>query len=314
MKRFWFLPAFLAIFIYSCGVRGNPEPPIRKKLSGGKITIQQQGKNLVFRISLPESFDDGEKIEYRKIKINLKWDRDKEKTIWTGKKPVKLLKIEIWDQLKGEKIRAIMEVKGRHLQKTKLKSNVLSVVPTPLAPKNLKAEITEDGVLITWKPPAKNWDGSEANPLGFVVFRNGKLVTKIPIIFPKFLDKNVKSGVEYSYRVSAVVNLSRPFSTGELSKELKVKFVDRTPPQPPAEIEVISSASDVFISWKTSESSDVIGYYIWRDGKSLNDTPINKTSYWDKNVPPGKHKYWITAVDDAGNQSKPSQMKEVIIK
>ncbi len=74
------------------------------------------------------------------------------------------------------------------------------------------------------------------------------------------------------------------------------------------------ASHDVILSWAASQSSGVVGYYVYRGTASggesstpLNSTPLNGTTYVDANVTPGTAYYYVvTAVGSNGTQSAPS--------
>lgn len=313
MRKLAVIAVLFAVLLVECGVRGNPTPPIRKELPPGRIDVYQEGKNIKVKVRLPDNFKDGEKIEYKRVKIYLAWEGG-EKKIWEGERPLKVIKVGVWPEILGKEVNVKAEIRGRHIRKTKLSSKTITVKVTPLPPRNLKAEARNEGVYLSWMPPQKNWDGSEARPVGYIVFRNRRIITSQPVITSYFLDASVKNGKEYSYSVAALVSLKKPYSIGELSPSVKIRYADVFPPEPPGKVEVIVSGKNVLISWKKSESADVIGYNIWRDEKKLNKSPVEGRNFWDRDVPAGRHSYWVTAVDDAGNNSAKSEIRKVEVK
>jgi len=97
MRRIAIIAVLLTVLLVKCGVRGNPTPPVRKVLPSGRINVYQESKNLKIKVVLPDNFEDGEKIEYRKVKIYLVW-KGGEKKIWEGTRPFKVIKVEVWPE------------------------------------------------------------------------------------------------------------------------------------------------------------------------------------------------------------------------
>lgn len=84
--------------------------------------------------------------------------------------------------------------------------------------------------------------------------------------------------------------------------------VDTTPPTAPTGLTAQASAAEVDLSWtgSTDSGSGIAGYRVYRNGTLL-AKPGNTTSYADTQVSPGTtYSYWVTAVDNAGNESPAS--------
>jgi hypothetical protein len=84
--------------------------------------------------------------------------------------------------------------------------------------------------------------------------------------------------------------------------------VDTTAPAAPTGLTAQASATEVDLSWtgSTDSGSGIAGYRVYRNGTLL-ARPGNTTSYADTQVSPGTtYSYWVTAVDNAGNESPAS--------
>lgn len=89
---------------------------------------------------------------------------------------------------------------------------------------------------------------------------------------------------------------------------------DTTPPQTPLQLVATRQGStDVLLNWTASDSPDLAGYVLYRDGVRLNTDLIVGTQHTDLDVPDGRIGYRVTAVDHAGNESAPSNRAEVVI-
>ncbi len=89
---------------------------------------------------------------------------------------------------------------------------------------------------------------------------------------------------------------------------------DTTPPQTPLQLVATRQGStDVLLNWTASDSPDLAGYVLYRDGVRLNTNLIVGTQHTDLDVPDGRIGYRVTAVDHAGNESAPSNRAEVVI-
>src|SRR2546430_6370698 len=98
-------------------------------------------------------------------------------------------------------------------------------------PTNVKRELSETAITITWEAPKANIDGSTpVNLLGYNVYRtaasqpqSGKLpLNKTPLTVTQYPDKNFKFGEKYSYVVRAVSlgTLARPVESLDSNRVL----------------------------------------------------------------------------------------------
>ncbi len=297
---------FIPLLLSFCGVRGNPTPPKRIIIPKPALKFWQMGKFLVVLPSLPETTEQGEKIIYREMKIRLEGKKEKQ-TIYRGEVRRKIL-VKIPDRFFGKKIRMEIEVRAKSARKLRIKTGLFTPIIPPLPPTRLKYSIKEEGIFLSWEEPKKNIKGEAVSPTGYIVFKNGRMGK--PIYSPFYLDKRVVSGKKYTYRVSALLKSEPPYIMSMKSEKLTVEYRDKIPPSPPRDLEALPSGRDVYLQWSPSTSGDLAGYIIIRDGKPLTGK-ITSTSYWDRNLKPGKHIYQVVAVDRAGNKSQPSNKAEV---
>ncbi|MFH2084841.1 MAG: fibronectin type III domain-containing protein [Candidatus Omnitrophota bacterium] len=103
------------------------------------------------------------------------------------------------------------------------------------------------------------------------------------------------------------------FGNQENIKTTVVK-IDSIAPEAPQQLtyEVVDMTT-VNFNWQANTETDLAGYYVYRDGDKLNDTPLFSPVYQDTKAIAGISQiYWITAVDRVGNESAPSQKVNVI--
>ncbi len=75
-------------------------------------------------------------------------------------------------------------------------------------------------------------------------------------------------------------------------------------PSPPSGFSVLVSGDTVELSWLPSGDPDVLGYYVYLDGKRINDEPIEATTFRD--ALGDSLNYSVTAVDLSGKESEPA--------
>lgn len=99
--------------------------------------------------------------------------------------------------------------------------------------------------------------------------------------------------------------------------------IDNTPPAAPVLITASAIVSDVTVTWKANTEPDLAGYLLYRNDQLANVTGIvvgnlqpyliAGTTYLDKTLPDGTFRYYLMAMDQAGNVSDQSNTIEVTI-
>ncbi len=111
--------------------------------------------------------------------------------------------------------------------------------------------------------------------------------------------------------------------TGNINTHQIVVTVDDTPPAAPALIPAVPNGSNVTLTWKANTEPDLAGYLLYRNGQPTNASGIvigdlkpyliTGTIYLDNALPDGRYKYYLIAMDQAGNLSDQSNTIEVNI-
>jgi len=85
---------------------------------------------------------------------------------------------------------------------------------------------------------------------------------------------------------------------------------DVTPPAVPTGLSADASDREVTLTWEPNTESDLAEYRLYRfvlpqeDTEYVDDIPAGTETYTDTDLTNGReHSYWVTAVDDAGNES-----------
>ena len=212
-------------------------------------------------------------------------------------------------------------------------SNFLLVEPaaTVSLPPVVSPEValTESAVTIRWEAPKANIDGSSPpNLLGYNVYRatrsqNEPAQTPLngerPVAATQFVDQTFSFGEEYSYVVRSV-SLGTGGNPVESLNSNSVQIAPRDvfPPAPPSGLSPAPSANRISIFWAANAERDVAGYNIYRSTDpaappdrwtKLNRALIDRTTFQDDSVQAGvKYFYYLTAVDQVGNVSQPSDV------
>jgi hypothetical protein len=200
----------------------------------------------------------------------------------------------------------------------------IAQAPTIIATGN---EVSENAVTISWQPPVANIDGSTpVNLLGYNVYRLHQDQTEIRepvnsslISGTQYSDKNFEFGESYRYVVRAVSLGTEGAQVESLnSNAISVSPRDIFPPSAPASITVAAAPGRLSIFFPANPEADIAGYNIYRSTdpdlpkaqwNKLNAALLTRTTFQDEKVESGKrYYYYLTAVDQAGNVSAPSEV------
>jgi fibronectin type 3 domain-containing protein len=213
-------------------------------------------------------------------------------------------------------------------------SNFLLIEPAPSVsqPPLLSSEvsITQNAVALRWQAPSGNVDGSTpANLLGYNVYRAARAqnvpaqtpLNSAPLNANGYSDQTFDFGEEYVYVVRAVSLGTGGAPVESLnSNAVAVKPIDTFPPAAPATPTAAASSSPLRVSlfFAANTERDVVGYNIFRSEDpslpkelwtKLNRSLLERNTFQDDNVQRGtKYFYYVTAVDNAGNVSAPSEV------
>jgi hypothetical protein len=217
-------------------------------------------------------------------------------------------------------------------------SNFLSIEPAakiaqrPVLRETGK-ELTETAINLTWSPPAKNIDGSTpVNLLGYNVYRmddtqsqpGQEPINSALISGTQYSDKTFKFGPTYKYVVRAVSLGTGGAQVESLnSNSISVAAIDTFPPSAPQGLDVAGSPGRLSVFFAANPEPDVAGYNVYRSTDpnlpksswtKLNQTLLTKTTFLDDRVETGKrYYYYVTAVDNAGNVSPPSEVDSEVV-
>lgn len=94
----------------------------------------------------------------------------------------------------------------------------------------------------------------------------------------------------------------------ESSDEIGLTLDTIPPPSPVGLVASVEASYNVRLNWQGGEAPDLAGYHVYRDGTRLTDTPLPTRTMLDADVPEGTWEYFVTAVDEADNESAPSNI------
>jgi fibronectin type 3 domain-containing protein len=194
-------------------------------------------------------------------------------------------------------------------------------------------EVSEGGVTLSWQPPTANIDGSTpVNLLGYNVYRVDEAqadVGQTPInnsliSGTQFVDKTIKFGENYRYVVRSVSLGTEGAQVESLnSNALSVSTRDTFPPSPPEKISIVAALGRISLFFPANPEPDIAGYDVYRSTDAampkdrwtkLNSSLLTKTTFQDERVDSGRrYYYYLTATDQAGNTSQPSEVVSEVV-
>jgi hypothetical protein len=204
-------------------------------------------------------------------------------------------------------------------------SNQVAVplVPVIAAPDKLTAEVSADGVHISWSGPAPPQPPSgvtyryriERRPVGapaYIVIDDIE-----PAATGSYLDKTFAWEQKYEYRITTLGEVHADGRTGAVEGEdspaVEVFTRDIYPPAQPVGLQAIFSSVGqkpfIDLTWAPNSEGDLAGYNLFRwtkggEAKKLNQQLIQTPSYRDEDVAPGTmYFYAVSAVDLRSNES-----------
>jgi hypothetical protein len=182
-----------------------------------------------------------------------------------------------------------------------------SPTPSP-TPSGLASPRPSPSPSPTPKPPAR----------GFLLYRRpdpggsyGGPIRSEPFTTNAFEDKTVSLGQRWCYVVGTVVS-TEPVAESTRSNEACVSVVDIIAPAAPGGVASLGAPDGVEVSWSPSTEPDLAAYRVYREApggprERVGEVAPSETSFRDAGAASGtRYTYTVTAVDRAGNESKPS--------
>jgi hypothetical protein len=259
-------------------------------------------------------------------------------------------KVRFLDPVAPEEIRAhpgatvVYRVRARISdKKTSADSNDASlklfVVAAPI--EDFRANLTEDGIELTWTPPAKTSGGEPISGIEQYHVYRGEIdpssaqaagedlshaVWKSPLvqiastITPEYRDAAFDYGKTYVYVVRGTLSGAAAGLESNDSHSVILTPKDTFPPAAPRGVVaavLLGAEAGKFVvdlSWEINVEADLAGYRVYRSeqqgvrGTLITPELLLTPAYRDGSAASGQHNYWytVTAVDRAGNESGPS--------
>ncbi len=163
-----------------------------------------------------------------------------------------------------------------------------------------------------------SWDPVES-ATGYNVYRreNGqeefslRPLNREPLTTTRYADLNVENDKKYVYTVRTVRRVVKTDVEGKGTLGVPVAPTDLIPPGAPVGLVAIPLKEGIELNWARNQEPDLLGYYVYRrkpdekEFKRLNESPLTKETYLDKNVELGhEYEYAVTAVDNSARRNE----------
>jgi fibronectin type 3 domain-containing protein len=179
-----------------------------------------------------------------------------------------------------------------------------------LPPSNLRSEISEKRIRLSWEPPASE---AKAETVFYNLYRTEREGVFLdrprndkPLAQPLFEDEDFSFGRTYYYAASSLIVEKGASRESENSLAVQVVPVDVYAPAVPTGLAVSAEKGVIKLYWFPNSEGDLGGYWIYRSEKEDGDFerigmagPAEST-YVDLTTKPGiKYYYAVTAMDHA---------------
>jgi hypothetical protein len=210
---------------------------------------------------------------------------------------------------------------------------ITSDTTPPSPPSNITATAGNQEITVEWDVPP------EPDVAGYLVYWGTESSSYL-------WNETVPGRFSTSYKISGLTNGTRYYiavsafdsSGNESTKSIEVSAVpsappgggggdggggtppggtppDTTPPAIPSALQAQAGDGQVLLSWRANTEEDLLGYNLYRGltsdaskAEKITTSVITQTEYLDQGLENGKtYYYFITAVDQAGNESEKSE-------
>ena len=192
---------------------------------------------------------------------------------------------------------------------------------SPSVPSRIRAERGDKKVDLSWE--------AVLGAAGYNVYRRGegeegfplRPVNRTVLVEEKYTDLNVENEKRYVYSIRAVRRVVKTEIEGKGSLGVPVTPTDLVAPGAPIGLVAVPLKAGVELNWRRNREPDLLGYYVYRKKigeekfKRLNETPLSKEIYLDKEAEPGEeYDYAVTAVDHSIRKNESPFSEEIRVK
>jgi hypothetical protein len=339
------------VFLLACGVQGPPQPPrLEVPVRVTDVTVNQVGRQLEIRFTLPQLAVDGERLtkplEIEILRAHLPSGSQPSKSpsmvLWARLQPSQWARYSSEGKLiypgplsqdeyknwQGEDSLIAVRTLTRGFRHRALESEIsnlvrLRVLDVSSPVEQVEREVREKAIELRWQPPGKTLEGLAVKYLGgYRVYRSttgkpGSFQLLAESAEPRYSDQDFEFGHSYFYEVRALFKEAGTTAESEASQPYEVIARDVFPPARPTGLSALYTSGAVELVWTANSEKDLAGYYVYRHEngekpKKLNKELLQTPILRDASVEHGHtYIYQVTAVDLSNNESPPSEEVKV---
>ena len=213
----------------------------------------------------------------------------------------------------------------------------VSLVRTLAPPRDFRAQVTKQGVVLSWTGEIVSVAPADLDYL-YRVYRHAEGSNEQALVVQvragsdanfSITDPNIEWEKTYAYRAEAITQIQRRDKSrleveGDDTPELSLFAHDVFPPTVPAELQAVFSGPGqkpfIDLVWAPVMDADLAGYNVYRGEEDtttpakLNGELVKTPAYRDEHVTGGKkYFYSVTAVDVRGNESSRSEEASEVV-
>lgn len=309
------LPA-MAWCLAGCGYIGDPLPPaLRRPMAVTDLSAVERGSNLIIQFTVPQTTTED---------LPLKGNEDIELRVGPeGDLPAWLRTAERAQvSVKGTTASAEVPASKWYGKTVDIAVNVhgptghslgwspmvvVMVVPALPKPEVLTATDAPDAVRLEWHAGAPEFRVFRKSPDDQNWTRIGTSKT------PSYTDSSIEYGKTWEYMVQSIEKSGAAYAESDLSDPKVFKPTDKFPPAVPSGLSAVPGSRSIELVWDRNAEKDFAGYRVFRDGLQIAEG-LTAPAYSDRDVKPGtRHRYQVSALDNAGNESAKSSVAEALI-
>lgn len=196
---------------------------------------------------------------------------------------------------------------------------MVEIARAPAAPHDLKVEVSEGKVRLTWEPGQGEPPNGTFNVYRHLVSDSEAPVLPInpqPIAGTSYEDTTIVYGAAYRYMVRAVFGKALTVRESADIPEVEVRPLDVYPPKTPTGVAVSAEGSVIRVYWFPNSESDLAGYRIYRretaDGefKLAGEVGPAETAFADATARRGVRYHYVVSAFDSATPANESPRSE----
>ncbi len=143
-----------------------------------------------------------------------------------------------------------------------------------------------------------SWEDKALQETNYVIYRNGKMLVKLPPNTVSYLDKDTDFDKDYEYKIYAINDRGKSNPV-----IINVHVPKNLIPKAPSNLSAKVFYRTVVLKWQDNSDNETM-FEIYRNGQYLADIPANSTTYKDEWVDLEKsYKYEVYALNNDGRSS-----------